>query len=437
MNSGSTPADILIVDDNPAKLTALRATLSGLDLGIVTATSGMEALRYLLVQDFAAVLLDVNMPTMDGFETAAMIRSRPRSEHLPILFITAEALTQDRQLQGYALGAVDYVCSPVAPLILRAKVTTFADLYRLRDKTNRYADKMLRKNAEIARQNDALRENDRQLRELQHIARLGSFSWHLARGQWQCSAELEAWLGIDAGYEHSAAGWAALVHPDDRAMMADALSTQALVTHQGLDKECRLISPAQGTEHWVHLIGRLESDAEGRPLGLLGTLQDITEHKRLLEELKQVRRREEATREHETMTRIAGASASGSEPPVYPLPLKQADPDLYDRLVQGFRNTLDQALEQRFLRVNYPIGQELRTLAEQMGGAKAGPRDAIDLHLAVLNLVSQNVPAAKAQAYSEEARLLVLELMGNLVAFYRKAILNGPATGLAAKEVAG
>src|SRR3989338_2488206 len=131
------PVSVLIVDDNPAKLAALAAALEGIDVGIVTAASGMEALRKLLEQDFAVVLLDVNMPVMDGFETARMIRSRPRSEHLPIIFITAERLDEDARVQGYELCAVDYILSPVLPQILRSKVTAFADLYRLREQVAR------------------------------------------------------------------------------------------------------------------------------------------------------------------------------------------------------------------------------------------------------------------------------------------------------------
>jgi len=153
MAPDETPVSILLVDDQPAKLLALAAALEGLDIGIVTATSGEMALRRLLEQDFAAVLLDVNMPVMDGFETATLIRSRPRSLYLPILFITAERLSEDSRLQGYALGAVDYVLSPVLPLVLRAKVAVFADLFRLRRQSERLASEMHRKNEEIARQN--------------------------------------------------------------------------------------------------------------------------------------------------------------------------------------------------------------------------------------------------------------------------------------------
>ena len=161
MTEDRIPVSVLIVDDNPAKLSGLVAALEGMEVELFTATSGKEALRKLLRQDFAVVLLDVNMPIMDGFETAKMIRSRPRSEHLPLIFITAEALADDSRLKGYELGAVDYILSPVLPQILRAKVGTFADLYRLRAQSYRYGEELLAKNEEIARQNLMLEQASR------------------------------------------------------------------------------------------------------------------------------------------------------------------------------------------------------------------------------------------------------------------------------------
>ena len=155
------PAGVLIVDDNPDKLTALAAALAGLDVEIVTAPSGRAALSQLLARDFAVVLLDVNMPIMDGFETAETIRLRPKSEHLPIIFVTAERFADEARLKGYGLGAVDYILSPVLPQILRAKVATFADLYRLREQSRRHGEELFRKNEEIARQNLVLEEASR------------------------------------------------------------------------------------------------------------------------------------------------------------------------------------------------------------------------------------------------------------------------------------
>ncbi|WP_161954171.1 ATP-binding response regulator [Candidatus Methylomirabilis limnetica] len=153
MNEKQTPVRVLIVDDNPGKRAALAAALEGLDLALATVDSGAQALRELLAQDFALALLDVNMPIMDGFETATMIRGRPRSAHLPIIFVTAERDADSTRLQGYALGAVDYIASPIIPEILRAKVAVFADLYRLRERSERNGEELLRKSEQIERQN--------------------------------------------------------------------------------------------------------------------------------------------------------------------------------------------------------------------------------------------------------------------------------------------
>jgi PAS domain S-box-containing protein len=120
---------ILLVDDRPENLIALEAVLSTLDEELVLAPSGAEALRYLLDEDFAAVLLDVRMPEMDGFETALSIRSRPRCRHIPILFLSK--YNSDAQLiRGYDLGAVDFLSMPIVPQVLRSKVSVFVELHR-------------------------------------------------------------------------------------------------------------------------------------------------------------------------------------------------------------------------------------------------------------------------------------------------------------------
>jgi signal transduction histidine kinase len=121
---------ILLVDDEPRNLTALVAVLEGLGHRLVLARSGKEALRCLIREDFALVLLDVLMPDMDGFETAALIRSRPRSRDVPIIFLTAGGRTEAEQFRGYEVGAVDYILKPFIPEVLRSKVRVFEELYR-------------------------------------------------------------------------------------------------------------------------------------------------------------------------------------------------------------------------------------------------------------------------------------------------------------------
>ena len=129
---------ILIVDDDPAKLVALRSVLEPLGENIVEARSGADALRHLLKDDYAVILLDVRMPIMNGFETAELIRQRPSSELTPIIFVTALDRVETDMGRGYELGAVDFVFSPVVPSILRAKVQVFVELYRSQHELKRY-----------------------------------------------------------------------------------------------------------------------------------------------------------------------------------------------------------------------------------------------------------------------------------------------------------
>ena len=129
---------ILVVDDVPDRLVAMEALLEELGQEIVSVTSGREALRRLLNDDYAVILLDVNMPDLDGFETAALIRQRRRSEHTPIIFVTAFA-DEECASQGYSLGAVDYIQTPVIPEILRAKVRVFVELFQKNEQLKRQA----------------------------------------------------------------------------------------------------------------------------------------------------------------------------------------------------------------------------------------------------------------------------------------------------------
>jgi PAS domain S-box-containing protein len=138
---------ILLVDDTPDNLVSIEAALSGLGEELVLANSGKEALRHLLHEDFAAILLDVRMPDMDGFETAEMIRSRPRSRQTPILFLTGYR-NEEHLFRGYDLGAVDFLFKPIVPEVLRSKVAVFVDLSRGNARLKEQAD-ALRKQAEV------------------------------------------------------------------------------------------------------------------------------------------------------------------------------------------------------------------------------------------------------------------------------------------------
>src|SRR5499427_9429197 len=124
------PINILMVDDQPGKLLTYEAILSELGENLLTARSAREALALLLNTDIPIILIDVNMPELDGFELAKLIREHPRYQQTAIIFISAVHLTHLDQLKGYAHGAVDYITAPIIPELLRAKVRVFADLYR-------------------------------------------------------------------------------------------------------------------------------------------------------------------------------------------------------------------------------------------------------------------------------------------------------------------
>jgi len=175
-------AKILIVDDLAENLMSYQAILDELGQELVLARSGEEALKEVLKNDFAVILLDVNMPGLDGLETAAMIRKRKRSTHTPIIFITA--FTDElRVSEGYAHGAVDYISSPVVPPILRAKVRVFVDLFRLNAQIRRHAEEKIAHAEERSKREAAEEAN----RRLSFLARAGAVITHSL--EWQVTVE--------------------------------------------------------------------------------------------------------------------------------------------------------------------------------------------------------------------------------------------------------
>jgi two-component system, sensor histidine kinase and response regulator len=147
---GDAKANILLVDDRPENLLALQAVLEHPEYNLVQATSGPEALRCLLQEEeFAVIVLDVRMDGMDGFQTAALLRERDKTRHTPIIFLTAQVRDSAHVLEGYSLGAVDYLFKPPEPAILRAKVSVFVELFKQRQELRRQAAALTASNAEL------------------------------------------------------------------------------------------------------------------------------------------------------------------------------------------------------------------------------------------------------------------------------------------------
>src|SRR5882762_4027244 len=150
--------NILLVDNEPGGLLALEALLEPLGQKLITARSGHEALRHLLAHDFALILLDIQMPGLDGFETAALIRQREKSRHTPIIFLTAINKTEQHVFKGYSLGAVDYLTKPFVPEVLLSKVSAFVELHKQTDLVKRQTGLLQQMVAELAGSNDEIRK---------------------------------------------------------------------------------------------------------------------------------------------------------------------------------------------------------------------------------------------------------------------------------------
>jgi response regulator RpfG family c-di-GMP phosphodiesterase len=138
------PQKILMVDDRPENLIALEAVLEGDDRELIKATSGEEALKLLIKHDFSLILLDVQMPGMDGFEVAELARANKKIQRVPIIFVTAISKEDYYKFRGYEVGAVDYLTKPIDPMIIQSKVTFFLDL----DKQKRVLEEKIRQSRE-------------------------------------------------------------------------------------------------------------------------------------------------------------------------------------------------------------------------------------------------------------------------------------------------
>src|SRR6267143_2704916 len=145
--------NILMVDDSPTNLLALEAILQGPERNLVSASSGDDALRYLLDNEVSVILMDVYMPGLDGLETAELIRGRDRSRNIPIIFLTADSTGGRHLSRGYSLGAVDYIVKPIEPDVLRSKVAVFVELFKKTQEIECQAQLLKEKNLELENAN--------------------------------------------------------------------------------------------------------------------------------------------------------------------------------------------------------------------------------------------------------------------------------------------
>lgn len=291
---------VLLVDDSAANLVALEALLSDMpDMQVVKASSGQEALRAVLQDDFAAILLDVQMPGMDGFETAELIRANPKTRSIPIIFVTAGMKDWDALTRGYQQGAVDYLIKPLEPSIVKSKVRVFCELYQQRltlEKHSTYLEVLIaeRTNAleTTAAQLNESREGYRRLAEKLELATRAA---HLGVWDWNVVADTLVWdtrmLELYEVEPQQFGGWYQAwlerVHPDDR-VRCEAAIQSALTGERAYDIEFRICLP-DGRVRDLKADGLVVFDAKGQALRMTGINYDITERKRVEDEVRRHR----------------------------------------------------------------------------------------------------------------------------------------------------
>jgi PAS domain S-box-containing protein len=300
--------NILLVDDQPAKLLSYQAILEELGENLITANSAREAFERLLKLDVAVILTDVCMPELDGFQLATMLREHPRFENTAIIFVSAILLAEPDLVRGYATGAVDYVSVPIIPEILRAKVRVFADLHRKTRQLERLNLELEQRVAERTSELEAsaarLHESEQRLRLASEAAGFGTYDLNATSHHMHCSPRLKDLLGSSAEGDLELGSFLAMVHPGDRGAVRDAMSARPAESHE---LEFRVQHPRHGTR-WLLDRGRAfaaTGDPAGRIARVTGTILDITERK-LTEQRQQLLM---AELDHRVKNMLANVSA--------------------------------------------------------------------------------------------------------------------------------
>jgi PAS domain S-box-containing protein len=321
---------ILLVDDEPRNLDALESILESSDCVLVRAQTPDQALYAILENDFAAIVLDMMMPGMSGLELARLIKQRKRSEHVPIVFLTAHSLDESDVLEAYGVGGVDFLSKPINSEILRSKIAVFANLFRttralastvnalnaevaerqraqeqLRIAKDELETRVLERTAELARANREIRDNEERLKLALAVAQVATWDWDLSTGKMQWSADPEILFGFPAGCFGPDLRISHAVHADDVATL-EAAFHRAMQTGD-FEAEYRAVRP-DGSSVWIADRGRVVQDSTSQPTRIVGVSVDLTRRKRLEEALLESDRRKDeflATLGHELRNPLA------------------------------------------------------------------------------------------------------------------------------------
>jgi len=324
------PVKILLVDDEPRNLDALESILHSSGCSLIRAQTADEALFAILKNDFAAIVLDIKMPGTDGLELAQLIKKRKRSEHVPILFLTAHSLEETEVLQAYGVGGVDFLSKPINPAILRSKIAVFVNLFtttralastvealnaevaerkktqeQLRLAKDELEMRVLERTSELAKANREIRDNEERLRLALAVAQVATWEWDLATGKVRWSADPEIVFAFPTGSFGANLRISNAVHADDVAPLESAFH-RAMQTGD-FEAEYRVVRP-DGTVVWIAERGRLLQDVATPSNRIVGVSVDLTRRKRLEEALLESDRKKDeflATLAHELRNPLA------------------------------------------------------------------------------------------------------------------------------------
>ncbi|WOD41801.1 response regulator [Nodosilinea sp. E11] len=296
-----SPVNILMVDDQPENLVALEAILGELGANLVKSTSGEEALRCLLQDDFAVILLDVQMPQMDGFEVATLVRHRPRSQDTPIIFLTAFSSSEQFMFKGYALGAVDYLIKPIAPNVLLSKVAIFIELFKKTEALRQKTEILQQQANQLEVINTELQLSEERFRLLSTCSPVGVFVTDTEGRYLYTNPRFQAICRCSTASVNDRS-WLDAIHPDD---VAEARATWAAFVQDGQDyaQEFRC-QPEEDNLRWVAIRSAPMISEQKQFVGYVGTVEDITERKQAEATNAQIIREQAARQEAETANRM-------------------------------------------------------------------------------------------------------------------------------------
>ena len=306
---------ILIVDDRPENLSAMTALLSDLDVEMVTALSGNEALRHTLKTDFALVLLDVQMPEMDGFETAEWLRSNPKTRHLPIIFVSAGMKEAYHLFKGYEAGAVDYLMKPIEPTVLRGKVKVFCELARQRQEIVKHErnleDLIGKRTAALSMTVEALKLSQERYQRLLESITSYVFSVNLEHGMpgtTQHGPGCQSLTGYTPeAFREDPSLWSELIHSEDKAALAGQLKTLP-AGKRPMSLEHRILHK-DGSTRWVRTTLVPHLDLKGTLCSYDGIIVDISERKKAEEEQRRLEVQLFQSQKLESLGTLAGGVA--------------------------------------------------------------------------------------------------------------------------------